>query len=120
MGLNYYAIGQRIKKARKQQHLSQLFLSEMIDKSPTYISYIENGSKGMSLDTFVHIANALEVPTDILLSEQLRYTATSGSQELTILLSDCSSSDREIIISTVKALKAVLREQRQSLNYGSR
>ena len=45
MSLNYIAIGQRIKLLRSKQRMSQSVLSEMIDKTPTYISYIENGVK---------------------------------------------------------------------------
>ena len=71
MSLNYRAIGHRIMIIRKRHHISQLDFSELIDKSPTYVSYIENGKKSMSLDTFVQIANALDIPADILLAEQL-------------------------------------------------
>lgn len=45
MYLNYQTIGKRIRLLRKQQHLSQLTLAEMVDKSPTYISLVENGQK---------------------------------------------------------------------------
>jgi transcriptional regulator with XRE-family HTH domain len=59
MSLNYQAIGHRIMVIRKRNRISQLDFSERIDKSPTYVSYIENGKKRMSLETFVQIANAL-------------------------------------------------------------
>ena len=48
MYLNYQAIGKRIRLLRKQQHLSQMTLAEMVNKSPTYISLVENGQKGPS------------------------------------------------------------------------
>ena len=71
MQLNYIVLGQRIQKIRKSKHISQAVLSAMIDKSAGYISYLECGTKVMSLETFVSIANALEVSTDTLLSRQL-------------------------------------------------
>jgi transcriptional regulator with XRE-family HTH domain len=40
MSLNYRAIGHRIMIIRKRHHISQLDFSELIDKSPTYVSYI--------------------------------------------------------------------------------
>ena len=49
MYLDYQTIGKRIRLLRKQQHLSQMTLAEMVDKSPTYISLVENGQKGPSL-----------------------------------------------------------------------
>ena len=64
MQLNYHVLGQRIQKIRKRKHISQAALSAMIDKSSGYISYLERGTKVMSLETFVSIANALEVSTD--------------------------------------------------------
>ena len=72
MQLNYYVLGQRIQKIRKNKRISQAVLSTMIDKSAGYISYLECGTKVMSLETFVGIANALEVSTDTLLNRQLR------------------------------------------------
>ena len=63
MALNFVQIGKHIGEIRKRRGLSQQKLSEIIDKSPTYVSYIESGLKCMSLDTFVSIANALHAPT---------------------------------------------------------
>ena len=58
MAINFVQIGKHIGEIRKRRGLSQQKLSEIIDKSPTYVSYIEGGLKCMSLDTFVSIANA--------------------------------------------------------------
>ena len=49
MQLNYYVLGQRIQKIRKNKRISQAVLSTMIDKSAGYISYLECGTKVMSL-----------------------------------------------------------------------
>ncbi len=53
MQLNYYVLGQRIQKIRKSKRISQAVLSTMIDKSAGYISYLECGTKVMSLETFL-------------------------------------------------------------------
>lgn len=50
MQLNYIVLGQRIQKIRKSKHISQAVLSAMIDKSAGYISYLECGTKVMSLE----------------------------------------------------------------------
>lgn len=120
MNLNYRAIGKRIKAIRERSRLSQLMFSELINKSPTYVSYIETGKKSMSLDTFVQIANALNVSTDILLVEHLTCSAIPVSQEITMLLDDCSDYERLIITDTVKSIKAVLREHKSILKRGER
>lgn len=55
MSLDYKSIGKRIRLIRHRRRLSQAMLSELIDKTPSYISYIENGFKRvdciMKLDT---------------------------------------------------------------------
>ena len=78
MQLNYYVLGQRIQKIRKNKRISQAVLSTMIDKSAGYISYLECGTKVMSLETFVGIANALEVSTDISSSLKLPRMLTAS------------------------------------------
>ena len=120
MSLNYQAIGHRIMVIRNRNHISQLDFSELIDKSPTYVSYIENGKKSMSLDTFVQIANALDIPADILLAEQLTGSVMAASQEVTMLLADCSGYERMVITDMVKAIKASLRERKSALTQGER
>ena len=61
MTLNFINLGSRVKNVRNRRGISQMSLAEKIDKSATYISYIECGYKSMSLETFVAIANALNV-----------------------------------------------------------
>ena len=48
MSLDYKAIGKHIREARRRNHLSQAMLAEAVDKTPSYISYIESGLKSMS------------------------------------------------------------------------
>ena len=117
MSLNYRAIGQKIMTIRKKKCLSQLMFSELIDKSPTYVSYIETGKKSMSLDTFVQIANALCIPADILLAEQLTGTAVAASQEITLLLKDCSDYEKLVLTDTLKSIKTTLREHSSTLKH---
>ena len=115
MSLNYRAIGRRIMIIRKRNNISQLVFSELIDKSPTYVSYIENGKKSMSLETFVQIANVLDIPADILLAEQLTGSVMAASQEITLLLTDCNDYERMVITDTVKAMKTSLRDHKSIL-----
>lgn len=117
MSLNYRSIGQRIMTIRKKRHLSQSMFSELIDKSPTFVSYIENGKKSMSLDTFVQIVNALNIPADVLLAEQLTGSAIAASQEITLLLKDCSDYERLVITDALKYIKATLREHSSVLKH---
>ena len=60
-------LGANIRKYRKQIGITQEQLAEKIGKSVNYIGMIERGEKVPSLTTFVLIANAIGISTDILL-----------------------------------------------------
>lgn len=112
MALNYISIGQKIKAIRKRKGLSQLSLSELIDRSPTYVSYIEGGIKSMSLEVLVLIANALNTTADELLTSNLENTIKVSNHELTAVFSDCSDYERRVLIDITIAAKTSLRENR--------
>ena len=112
MNLDYKAIGKQIKEMRKRRKLSQAELAEVIEKSTSYISYIEAGQKCMSLDTFVEIANAFAVSTDLLLVEQLLAMPAAASQEITAILGQCNEYERLVLADTIKALHAALLRHR--------
>ena len=115
MQLNYHVLGQRIQKIRKRKHISQAALSAMIDKSSGYISYLERGTKVMSLETFVSIANALEVSTDSLLNRQLAVAIEISNTEAQKLFSNCSPYETYVLLDVLKATKESLRAQRHHL-----
>ena len=110
MSLNYKSIGKHIREIRQRNHLSQAMLSELVDKTPSYISYIESGIKSMSLDTFVLIANALGVSPDQLLLEQITCSEQCAGEEITLLLSDCTTYEMLILMDVLKTLKTSLKE----------
>lgn len=112
MSLNYKVLGKRIREVRKRNGLSQATLAERVDKTPSYISYIESGIKSMSLDTFVLIANALDASPDRLLMEQATSTKRCASEEMTRLLSDCTPNEILILLDVLKSLKTSLKEHR--------
>ena len=64
----------------------------------------------MSLDTFVLIANALRVSPDRLLMGQITSTERCASEEIALLLSDCSTYEMLILMDVLKSLKASLKE----------
>lgn len=67
MEIDYAAIGKRIRKARKKQHLTQEQLAEMIGVKPAHISNIESGKKPFSFHVFVRLYKVLKVNPDSLL-----------------------------------------------------
>lgn len=105
--MDYYKIGQQIRKYRKAHNLSQEQLAEMIGISVTHMSHIETGNTKLSLPVFVKVAQVLEVQTDDLLSEST--TARSNHyNDIFDILDTCTSTQVKVISDMIKALKVSL------------
>ena len=50
-GLDYRAIGLRVRGLRQQQELTQESLAELVGVSPSFVGHIERGEKKASLET---------------------------------------------------------------------
>ena len=112
MSLNYILLGQKVKSFRKKKGFSQFKLSEMISRSPTYISYIESGNKSMSLETFLLLTNALNVTADELLTDSLENTIKVSNHEFATLILDCTEYEKRILLDITARTKTSLRENR--------
>ncbi|MBV4366688.1 helix-turn-helix domain-containing protein [Erwinia sp. BNK-24-b] len=62
------SVGERVRLYRKRKQLSQVALSERSGIDRTYLSDIENGKRNISLLTLNNLANALDVPIEMLVS----------------------------------------------------
>ena len=76
------ALGANIQKYRKQKGLTQEQAAELCALSPNYFRQIELGNKVPKLETFLRIAEALNVSTELLLEGNLTWTAKIRSNEL--------------------------------------
>ena len=109
MSLNNIALGKRIRERRKKLKLSQSTLADLIDCEPTYVSYIENGKRSMSLETLINVANALETTADELLKDSLRCFRTVAVHDADACLSDCSFYESRVILDVMDMTKKSLR-----------
>ena len=64
-------VGKRIQEMRQSKGMTQSELAQKLGMTPKYISNIECGGKNPTLETFVAIANALEVDANALLVDVL-------------------------------------------------
>ena len=108
--MDYYKIGQRIRKNRKALGLSQEELAEKINISTTHMSHIETGNTKLSLPVLVSIAEVLEVHTDELLFEEAIASRASDMNDILAMLGDCSSRELSAIRDIVKASKTAFRK----------
>ena len=117
MSLNYILLGKRIRNIRKRKGVTQAALAEKINCSPSYISYVENGSKGLSLDSLIQIANVLNISTDDILIDSLVNTIKVSNQEFADLVADCSEYEIRILLEVVHSTKNALREHKYLFRY---
>lgn len=103
--MDYYEIGQRIRKVRKAKRLSQETLAEKIGISTTHMSHIETANTKLSLPVFVAIAETLEVSADLLLYDDPQENTGAVSKEIAAVLDRCTSKEARVIAEIVKRTK---------------
>ena len=98
------AVGQRIKAAREAKNLTQEELAALVNLSTTHVSVIERGLKVTKLDTFVAIANALDVSADGLLIDVVTHSVTGVTNELSDMIGKLPKDEQKRILNAVRAL----------------
>ena len=106
--MDYFKIGQRIRKYRKEKGLSQEQLAEKLNISVTHVSHIETGNTKLSLPVFVAAAEVLGVCADDLLND--KKDDSHLSQEILHLFDSCSQKECRIILEIAKAAKKALKK----------
>jgi len=102
--MNTSYIGKRIRKYREAKGWRQEDFAEKIGLSVTYTGMIERGEKIPKLETFITIANVLEVSADQLLADVLSTGYTVKSSEMTEEIASLPPSERERIYSVITTM----------------
>jgi len=101
--INFEKLGQRIRRVRLEQKLTQDYVAQMADVNVSHISNIENNRVKISLSTLVSVANALGVTVDYLLENE--YTVSSGiDSQIIRKLSNCNSQQKEKLLKIMEIL----------------
>lgn len=98
------AIGTRIKAAREAKGLTQEQLAEIIGVTPAHMSVIERGVKAPKLETFVKIANALDVTSDSLLLDVLDNSLQVTATELSERIKNLPPKHQRKILNAIRVL----------------
>ena len=108
--MDYYAIGQRIRKFRKAHDWSQEELAEKVEISTTHMSHIETGSTKLSLPVLVSLANVLDVRTDDLLFDRTQDSHNAAVREITEILSQCTTQQVRFLGDLIRASKTAMKQ----------
>ena len=109
--INLKQIGSRIRAARSSKGMSQADLAVKASVSLPLISNIELGKTRMHLDTFINVAEALQVSTDHLLRADVPEVKTIYQSELADILEGCSASEMEAILNIAREVKSSMHKQ---------
>ena len=102
--MNFNSMGQKIKRARERKGYTQEELAERVNLSVQHISVIERGIKAPRLETFLNIANELDVDADYLLADLLNVSEQLTSNELYDMMAEVSKKEKRRILEVVKVL----------------
>ena len=103
--MDYFKIGERIRKMRRAHDISQEVLAEMVDVSTTHMSHIETGNTKLSLPVLVDLAQALNVRADDLLSDNDAIAPSHYTDEIADILERCNEAEAQVLCDIVKAAK---------------
>ena len=102
--MNNASIGKKIRAARENRGWRQEEFAEKIGLSVTYTGMIERGEKVPKLETFIRIANVLEVSADQLLADVLKVGYNIKSSMLSEKIEKLSQQEREQIYRVLDAM----------------
>lgn len=105
--------GQRIKAARLARGLTQDELAERLDISQNHLSRLELGRTKCGILVFLHLVEALQISSDVLLRPDIPSDTVISSTELNSILEDCTQYEAAAIVKMARELKATLRAHRE-------
>jgi len=104
MAIDYGVIGERLKNARKQKHLTQEQLAEKIDVSIAFLSRIERGSSQINLKRLSQICEILDVTEGDILNGSSSKSSKYLDFEFANLLKNCSAEKQKLIYDIAKVV----------------
>lgn len=104
MAIDYSVIGERLKRARKEKHMTQEQLAEKIDVSIAFLSRIERGSSQINLKRLSQICEILDVTEGDILNGVSSKSAKYLDNEFVDLLKNCSSNQQRLIYDIAKVI----------------
>ncbi len=102
--MNSASIGKRIRTCREQKGWTQQAFAEKVGISIAYTGMIERGEKIPKLETFIRIANVLEVSADLLLADVIKAQPFSDTSARAEVVNSLSKEGRERIYDVIDTL----------------
>ena len=104
MALDYSIIGERLKKARIDNNLTQEKLAEKLDDSIAFLSRIERGSSHISLKRLSQICDILGISEGSILNGSSNNSNTYLSSEFDDILKNTTPEKQKLIYKIAKVI----------------
>jgi transcriptional regulator with XRE-family HTH domain len=101
--IDYVAMGERIRRARENERLTQEQLAENCSLSTAHMGHIERGTRTPSLESVFRISKSLHVSMDYLLTNSLTPDDTLLSN-VNALLKNSGKLKPKTLASTIRAI----------------
>ena len=96
-------LGQRIREQRKKKGWTMDKLAEKVNLSVNYVGDLERGVKTPSLETFIRIVEAFDVPADVLIRDAVAPASYVADDELSRKLSRLTPGQKKAAIDILNA-----------------
>jgi len=110
--VDYIVIGKRIRERRRSRNLSQEQLADLIDKSTVFVSNLENGKKGASLESIVNICLVLDLSLDELITGAPKTYEDEYVDAVISVFQRCTDREKHFLSELVIYADAVLKKHK--------
>ena len=100
----YLKIGKKIKELRSTQGMTQQVLAEKCGISIPFLSFLENGKKKGSIDTYAQVSKCLSIPMNLLFKEG-EGSKTYATPAALKMLNGLSAQEKRKVFKYVKTLR---------------
>ena len=104
MALDYFIIGERLKKARLEKGLTQEKLAEELDVSIAFLSRVERGSSHINLKRLSQLCAVLGVSEGEILNGASSGSSSYLSNDFNLLLKNCPPEKQRLIYDVAKVI----------------
>lgn len=97
-------LGERIRKRRREVHLSQEVFAEKVGISVNTVSRVEGGQTAMSIEIFKKMVEILEVDADDLLGKCPKEKEKNKYDTLVRRIQQLKENEQKIVLQTMEVL----------------
>ena len=102
--VDYRVIGERLKKARKESHMTQEQLAEKMDVSVAFLSRIERGNSQINIKRLTQMCEILNISAGEILTGVYSKSKVYLDKEFSNLLKGCSVEQQRLIYDIAKLI----------------